>query len=86
MNNKLYLIVISPEIDREALKSILAAQNNSFWFYNLPNSIFYQSTLSSQQIAKIIEDNFGNTNRYFITEVSNYWGRLPQEHWQYIQK
>jgi len=83
MDRKLFLIVFSKKVDRDDVTAIFDGRSDSFWFYNLPNSIFLKSTLSSKEIYNLIEEGIGS-ERCFITEVKNHWGRLPKDHWKYF--
>lgn len=83
--SRTYLLVISSQYNREKIKVLLNGHPSvSFWFFNLPSSIFVKTTLTAQQLSDVITTNFGQ-QRHFITEVSqNRWGILPKEHWKYF--
>lgn len=74
---------MSAEHDRDKVIDFLEKSNKIYqWFYSLPYSIFIKSNLAAEDLSNLIESNFGQ-KRIFITEInhSNYWGRMPEEHW-----
>jgi len=68
-------------VRRTALTSFLSKSAViTHWFYSLPNSVFIKTSLTPTQLSEIIEAKFGQ-HRHIIVEISNYYGRLPKEHW-----
>ena len=87
MNRKLYLIILSAVLDREAVIDHLSSlPDTSGWFYNMPNTFFIKSSLSAEDLSDAIINKFSKT-RHFITEVSkNRQGILPKDHWELFYK
>ncbi len=83
-SKKLYLLVFSAKVDRDALTKTFEKNPDNFWFYSIPNSIFLQSKLTSKEIHAIFESVAGN-ERCIVTEVINYWGSLPKDHWEHFK-
>ena len=83
--NKTYLILLSTDYDRDKVKAFFDQHPSvSFWFFNLPYSIFLRTTMSAQQVSQLLTTHFGE-NRHFVTEVTaNRWGILPKNHWKYF--
>lgn len=86
--DKLYLISYSVGYDEKSLKDFLNGSNYiSFWFINLPYSIFVKTSLTSRELYELIAKKFGEdqSSRMIVIEVThNHWGRLPTDHWKYF--
>lgn len=87
--DKLYLIVFSTELNREALTSYfdIHPEAISFWFYNLPSSVFVRSNYSAQQLQSFIQNRFGTVPNLFVIELqkdANFTGWIPSEHLKYF--
>jgi len=85
--NKIYLIVLSTDYDRDNVVKFLDEHSDkvSFWFISLPYSIFAKSTLSAEELYTLITAKFGE-NLIFITELKgNFKGRLPKDNWPHIK-
>jgi hypothetical protein len=87
--NKLYLILLSPDIDREALTKLFHASPIAinFWFYNMPSFIFVKSTWSISQLVALIQNKFGKAPPLFIVELNSqthYFGWIDKDHHKYF--
>ena len=84
----LFLVTHGVKLDRMELINALEKEKGfGTWFYSMPNSFFIYSALSATDIAKLIEQKFGNGERYFIARLSasDYYGWMPKDHWTIVQ-
>lgn len=84
MNRPIYLIsFLETSFERDDLTDFLTRQSGiDNWFYSLPFSVFVESnSLNAHQISRLIEGRFGEF-RHLVTRVDeDFYGRMPQEHW-----
>lgn len=86
MNARLYLMILGADVDRAMVIRFLDERESvRHWFYSMPNSVFFSSTESANEIRDALFDRLGS-HRLFISEVSreNRAGRMPTSHWQKV--
>lgn len=85
--SKVFLVVISAPINREAAISMLQERKLiSDWFYNLPNTFFVRSTNSASEISNAISSRYGKTRHFVVSLADDRQGLLPINHWERINK
>jgi len=81
--NKLYLILLPNGVNRDDVKNYLSSENIiTFWFYNLPSSLFVRSNFNSKYIANAIVNKFNN-DRILVVNLAkemDFYGLIPKEH------
>ena len=84
---KLYVILFSDHYKMQELTTLFDSSPTEikFWFYNMPNSLFIKSPLTSQGIYNLITSRFG-VNRILVMEVpdDNRYGFVPTNHIPYF--
>jgi hypothetical protein len=87
MNNGLYLILLSIEVDRELLiKKFEEANLIDTWFFAFPNSLFIRTKLNSKEIWNFIEENVGSKLCLITAVTDDYYGRLNVDLWKKFDK
>lgn len=84
---ELFLITLGAKFDRSQVINYLSVQRGfGMWFYSMPHSFFIYSSVSAENIAKLIEGRFGASERYFVVKVANaeYYGWMPKDHWAVV--
>ena len=58
----------------------------TFWYYCLPNCVFFTSTLSASDLSKRVYSRFGQSAYFMIAEVhTDRQGWLPGQAWHMFQ-
>lgn len=83
--NKTYLVVLSGAYSRDAVKAFVNEHPSvSFWFLNLPSTLFVRTTMSAKDLSQALVGHFGQ-HRHFVSEVTaNRAGVLPKDHWKFF--
>ena len=85
---KYYLLVYNDSIgSREHVKHVL---DNDYrvinWRYDLPNMFYIKSTLTADELAKILDPLKGNNGMFIIAEINinNKQGWLTRDTWSFL--
>lgn len=82
--NKLFLVLIQMDVNRDELIKYLSSSNYiSFWFYHLPNSFYVRSHLNPDDLRDVIMAKIGTPQRLLVVhlrEMPLVSGRIPTEH------
>ena len=83
---KVFIVVFSSTYNLEKITAHLDKNAKiTFWFRNLPNSLFIKTSLTSKELYEYITKEFGE-DRMFIAPINgDTFGRLPETHWQYFK-
>jgi len=81
-----YIIAFSQINQDELVNYLKSIGISKYWFYNMPNSVFINSEYSAKEISDKIAGKFGTEKRQIVVNITDYYGRLPKDHWKYFIK
>ena len=79
-----YILVYSDRLGtREEVTGFLDSSSRvTYWYYCLPNCIFFTSTLGAVALAELVQEQFGKGAMFLISEIhEDRQGWLPPTAW-----